>query len=130
MFPARVWREFPQRYRLEAVKDKRSGKVYFPPRLLDDTGRKLDGEKCVLPDEGTIYSYTVIDVPPSQFKDEAPYAVGIIELTGGTRITCQITDCERSWLGIGKRVKLEFRKVQSDKDHGVISYGYKAVPAD
>jgi len=130
MFPARIWREFPQRYRLEGVKNKANGDVYFPPRYLDKDGKKLDGEKYVLPDEGTIYSYTIIQVPPSQFKDEAPYVVAIIELSDGTKLTCQITDFHEEWLAIGKKVKLEFRRVQTDSHHGVLSYGYKAIPAE
>jgi len=130
MFPARVWREFPQRYRLEAVKNTESGEIYFPPRVLDYTGKKFKGEKYTLPDEGKIYTYTVIEVPPSQFKDEAPYVIAIVELKDGTRLTCQITDVNISWLAIGKKVRLEFRRVQTDSHHGVISYGYKAVPAE
>mgnify|MGYP006282646069 CR=1 FL=1 len=128
MFPARIWREFPQRYRLEAIQDKETKQVYFPPRALGDNFKKIDGEKYVLPDEGTIYTYTIIEVPPSQFKDEAPYVVAIIELKDGTRVTCQITDYDKDWLAIGKKVKLEFRRIQTDAFHGVLSYGYKAVP--
>jgi len=130
MFPARVWREYPQRYRLEAVKNKDTGEVYFPPRVIGKNGRKFEGELYVLPDEGTIYTYTEIQVPPSQFKDEAPYVVAIIELTDGTKVTCQLTDYHKEWLAIGKKVRLEFRRVQTDDHHGVLSYGYKAVPAE
>ena len=32
--PARVWREFPQRYRLEAAKCSGCGKILYPPRLV------------------------------------------------------------------------------------------------
>ena len=130
MFPARIWREFPQRYRLEAVKNKDTGEVYFPPRVVSKDGKKFEAEKYILPDEGKIFTYTIIEVPPSQFKDEAPYVVGIIELTDGTKLTCQITDYHKEWLDIGKKVRLEFRRVQTDSHHGVISYGYKAVPAE
>jgi len=130
MFPARVWREYPQRYRLEAIKNTDNGEVYFPPRLVSKDGKKFNGELYILPDEGTIYTYTIIEVPPSQFKDEAPYVIGIVELTDGTKLTCQITDYNRDWLAIGKKVRLEFRRVQTDMSHGVLSYGYKAVPAE
>ena len=130
MFPGRTWREYPQRYRLEAVKCNKCDSVYFPPRLVSPG--TLDAE-CLepytLPDEGTVYTFTIIEVPPNQFKDEAPYVVGIIELSDGTKITCQITDCDPSKLEIGQKVKMEFRRIQTHGEHGVISYGYKAVPA-
>ncbi len=130
MFPSRPWRETPQRYRFEAQKCSKTGNVYFPPRVV--APGTLDASTLkpyVLPDEGTVYTYTIIEVPPSQFKDEAPYVVGIIELKDGTKVTCQITDCEAEKLAIGMKVKIEFRRVQTHGEHGVLSYGYKAVPA-
>jgi uncharacterized OB-fold protein len=130
MFPSRTWRENPQRYRLEAVKCAKHNKVFFPPRRVSPGS--LDGSSLKpyqLPNEGTIYTFTTIEVPPSQFKDSAPYVVGMIELTDGTKITCQVADCDPSTLKIGQKVKIEFRRVQTHGEHGVLSYGYKAVPA-
>jgi len=130
MFPARIWRENPQRYRLEAQKCSKCSSVYFPPRKV--APGTLDGsslEPYTLPNEGTVYTFTRIDVPPNQFKDAAPYVVGIVELTDGTKIMCQIADTDEMELEIGQKVKLEFRKVQTHGEHGVLSYAYKAVPA-
>ncbi len=130
MFPARTWREYPQRYRLEAVKCTKDNTVYFPPRLVRPGTLETDCfEPYTLPDEGTIYTFTVIEVPPNQFKDEAPYVVAIIELVDGTKITCQVADCDPKKLEIGQKVKMEFRRIQTHEEHGVLSYGYKAVPA-
>jgi uncharacterized OB-fold protein len=84
MFSSRNWREYPQRYRLEAVRFKKSGKTYFPPRDVD--------------------------------------------MTDGTRIFGQMTDCDVEKVRIGDEVRLEFRRIQEEGHHGVISYGYKFVP--
>ncbi len=130
MFPSRTWRENPQRYRLEAVKCSKTGEVFFPPRTV--APGTLDGstlEPHQLPNDGTIFTYTVIEVPPSQFKDEAPYVVAIVELSDGTKVMCQVADCDPEKLEIGQKVKLEFRRVQTHGEHGVLSYGHKAVPA-
>jgi len=130
MFPSRTWRENPQRYRLEAGKCSKDGSVFFPPRKV--APGLLDGcclEPYTLPSDGTIFTYTTIEVPPSQFKDAAPYVVAIVELSDGTKIMCQITDCDPAKLEIGQKVRLEFRRVQTHGEHGVLSYGYKAVPA-
>ena len=130
MFPSRTWRENPQRYRLEAVKCSKTGEVFFPPRMV--APGTLDGstlEPHQLPNDGTIFTYTVIEVPPSQFKDEAPYVVAIVELSDGTKVMCQVADCDPEKLEIGQKVKLEFRRVQTHGEHGVLSYGHKAVPA-
>jgi len=81
-----------------------------------------------LKDEGRIVTFTVVRVAPTQFQDEVPYAIGIVELDGGIRITSQIVDCEFEQLEIGKRVKVEFRKIQEDGKAGILCYGYKCVP--
>jgi len=122
-------REIPQRYRLEAVKCKTSGKVYFPPRHICPQSKSRDFEKINLPDAGKIVTFTIIRVPPSNFKDQAPYAIAIVELTDGTRITTQVVDCDINEICIGQRVKIEFRKIRMDGNSGAIYYGYKCVPA-
>jgi uncharacterized OB-fold protein len=125
----RYWREIPQRYRLEAGKCKNCGLVLYPPRLICPRCKNRTFETITLNNEGTIVTYTIIRVPPSQFTDLAPYAVGIVELDGGVRITTQIVDCDFSALAIGKRVRLEFRKIQEDGNAGILCYGHKAVLA-
>ncbi len=128
--PPRYWREIPQRYRLEAGKCKKCGRVYFPPRLVCADCKSREFETVKLSEEGEIVTYTVVRVPPSQFADEAPYAVGIVELDGGVRITAQIADCDFDDLKIGKKVSVEFRKIQEDGEAGIICYGYKCVLTD
>jgi len=128
MFSARNWREYPQRYRLEAVKFKKSGKTYFPPRTVDPETGDTEHEMVKLPDTGQIITYTVIRIAPAQWSDEAPYALAIAELTDGTRLMGQVTDCNPEQVKIGMAVRIEFRRIQSESHHGVISYGYKFVP--
>ena len=128
MFSARNWREYPQRYRLEAVKFKKSGKTYFPPRQVDPETGDTEREMVVLPDTGKVITYTVIRTPGPMFKDLAPYALAIAELTDGTRLMAQVTDCDVDAIKIGMEVRLEFRRVQSEGASGVLSYGYKFVP--
>ncbi len=127
MAEARTWRENPQRYRFEAEKCKKCGKVHFPPRVVCDNCGMHGFEHYQLPYEGEIVTYTVIHVPPTPFSDEAPYAMAIIELTDGTRVTSQIADCKLDDLHIGQKVRLEFRKIQSYGEAGMIAYGYKFV---
>ena len=126
--PMRYWREVPQRYRLEANKCASCGKIYFPPRLVCTACRSREFQPVTLSDRGKILTYTVIRVAPSQFTDQAPYAVGIVELNDGVRLTAQIVDCDLDTLAIGQDVRLEFRRIQADGDAGILCYGYKCVP--
>jgi hypothetical protein len=82
-----------------------------------------------LPETGKLVTYTIIHVAPSRFVDQAPYAVGIVEFEGGTRAMMQVVDIPEDKIKIGMPVRIEFRKLYSDGEAGVICYGYKAVPA-
>ncbi len=126
--PSRYWREIPQRYRLEAGKCKNCGFIAFPPRTVCPRCQSRAFETLTLADSGKVVSFTIIRVPPQPFSDQAPYAVGIVDLDDGVRLTGQIVDCAFEELKIGMRVKIEFRKVYEEGEAGVIYYGYKFVP--
>ena len=99
----RYHRETPQRYRLEAAKTQ-SGKVYFPPRVCYPGGEKA--EPYQMSDRGKVVTYTVVHTPAAEYSDLAPFAIGIIDLDGGGRITAQIVDVDPSEVKTGMRVKV------------------------
>ena len=124
----KYWREIPQRYRLEGAKCKGCGKIYFPPRLICSSCKSREFEMVNLQRGGKLLTYTIIRVPPSQFTDQSPYAMGVVELDRGVKILSQIVDCELDKLEIGQRMRIEFRKIYSEGEAGIICYGYKCVP--
>jgi len=126
--PARYWREIPRRYRMEAARCAGCGHVSYPPRLVCPRCRSRRFETITLQDEGTLVTFTITRVGPSQFADQTPYAVGIVELDGGVRITAQIADCDFDRLEAGQRLRLEFRRIQQDGEAGILCYGHKCVP--
>jgi hypothetical protein len=126
---ARYWREAPQRYRGEAAKSKVTGKVYFPPRLVEPGNSNREFVPTKLNYDGTLLTFTVIRVAPRGFEKMSPYALGIIELDGGGRITTQIVDTPLEKIKIGMRVRVEFRKINDEGSEGLHLYGYKVVPA-
>jgi uncharacterized OB-fold protein len=128
MIAPRIRRGMPQRYRYEAAKCSECGKIFFPPRKICSACQSRKFEQVTLSRTGKILTYTIIRVPPCQFRDEAPYAMGIVELDGGGRVTSQIVDCDFDQIHIGMNVRLEFRRIQSEGEDGVICYGYKCVP--
>ena len=129
MQSARIWREIPQRYRLEAAECTGCGKVHYPPRLVCDACRGRDFRNVRLPLTGEVTTFTVIRVAGARFVSQVPLVAAIVELDGGVRIMCQLVDVAPEDVRTGMKVRLEFRKIQQDGISGVISYGHKAVPA-
>ena len=129
MQPQRVWREIPQRYRLEAGQCRKCRKTWFPPRLkCPDCGGEAFA-KVRLPTDGKLLTFTVVHTAPERFAKLAPYGIGIVELSNKVKLTAQIVDVEPEELKTGMPVRLEFRKIHDVGHAGVICYGYKAVPA-
>lgn len=127
MGSARYWREMPQRYRYEAAQCESCSKIYFPPRQVCGKCRGRKFRATTLPLDGTVETFTIIRVAPSGFTDAAPYAVGIVKLSNGVRLTAQIVDCDPEKIVIGDKVRLEFRRLRQDGESGILLYGYKFV---
>ncbi|OWT33485.1 transcriptional regulator [Methanobrevibacter sp. 87.7] len=122
----RVWRHIQQRYNLIGSKCTNCGRVFFPPRVIcPDCRRKGNIEDIKFSGKGKIYTYSIVRSPSSDFKMEAPYAVAIIELEEGAKLTAQLVDTDIDNINIGDPVEMVFRKISEDGPDGVISYGYK-----
>ncbi len=127
MISPRYFREIPQRYRLEAGRCKKCDAIYFPPRQYCSECKSKEFETVNLSDTGKLLTYTIIRTAPSNFSKETPYAVGIVELNDGVKLTTQIADADLNNLKIGQNVKLVFRKIQDEGKSGLHCYGYKAI---
>ncbi len=127
MISPRYAREIPQRYRLEAGRCTVCNAIYFPPRLICPNCKSKSFEEIKLNEEGTLLTFTIIRVGSEKFSKEVPYAVGIIELKDGVRLTAQLADCAVDKVEIGAKVKLVFRKIQEEGKWGLHCYGYKAI---
>jgi uncharacterized OB-fold protein len=126
--PGRSWREFPQRYRLEAAKCEACEKIHYPPRVVCSKCGGSTFENITLPREGKVVTFTIVRVPPAGFTEQTPLPIAIVEVMDGVRIMVQIGDLENpSELEIGMPVRLEFRRISWDGEAGLIFYGHKAV---
>ena len=122
---ALYWRLQKQKYTLTGTRCSTCGSVYFPPKsFCPKCRRKGNIEEFKFSGKGKIVSYTIVRVPPEGFEKYAPYAVAIIELDEGTRITGQIVD-DINDVETGKRVETVFRRISEDGDSGLIHYGLK-----
>ena len=124
----RHWREIPQRYRMEASRCLSCNKIQFPERQICPECGSNENEIFKLSGKGKLSTFTIIRVAPEGFEDQAPYAVGIVELEEGIRVMGQITDCEPEKLKIGDRLTAKFRRIREEGKTGMIMYGFKFVP--
>ncbi|KYK30922.1 MAG: transcriptional regulator [Thermoplasmatales archaeon SG8-52-3] len=124
----RFWREIPQRYNLIGNQCGSCNKVYFPPRESCPYCRRKSMGKMKnlkLKGQGEVLTYTIIYNAPEHFEGQTPYAMAIIKLDEGPKVTAQIVDCDLDKIKIGMRVQSTFRKIQEDGYIGAIYYGYK-----
>jgi hypothetical protein len=70
---------------------------------------------------------TLLEAIPG-FAVDPPFAVGIVELSDGTRLSAQITGVNLDQINVGMPLRYAFRKMQEDGAAGTIIYGYKFVP--
>ena len=125
----RMWRHIQQRYSLVGSKCNECGDVFFPSRVVcPNCRRKGKLEPFQFSGKGKIYTYSVIRSPPDDFKKIAPYAVAVIELEEGAKLTSQLVDCDVDDIEIGDPVEMVFRRISEDGPDGVISYGFKFKP--
>jgi uncharacterized OB-fold protein len=128
-----VWRRIPQYYNLIGKKCKDCGTLFFPPREVCIKCGSMALEHYKFDGNGEIVTYTIIRTPMPDPEEEltdvdtrdVPYALAIIKLAEGPKLTAEIVDCEPGEVSIGQKVILMFRKLIEKGDAGVIQYGYK-----
>jgi uncharacterized OB-fold protein len=73
---------------------------------------------------GELYSYTLLQDPPSGYEWQSPYVIALIKLEEGPMVLAQLTDLDGE-PQIGDRVQMVTRKLTTDGATGMIVYGYK-----
>ena len=96
------------RHKLMAGKCLKCGKIHLPPRPLCDNCFSQEFEWVNVSGNGTLLTYTVINVAPEQFHAIAPYAVGIVQLEDGLRIPGMINGVTQAKLKIGMELTVDF----------------------
>lgn len=91
---------------IEGLRCEDCGRVQVTSAVVcpDCGGEKLATAR--FPVEGTVVTYTILDIPSEQFVDEAPYAFIIVQLDDGPRCTGWMPYVKRPEdIAIGDRVR-------------------------
>lgn len=104
------------------------GEVFFPPVPACANCLKRDVEEVALSTRGKLYSFTNVDAPPPDYKGEAPYGVGTIELPDGTVVLSLLTESDPKKFEIGMDMELVIERLYQDEEGSdVMVFKFKPV---
>ena len=96
-------------------RSKTTGKVIYYPRLVSPHGPKDTLEWVECSGNGIVYSYTVARRPTApQWADDGDYAIAIVELDEGARLTANIVNCPVDDVKVGMKVRAVFQDVTDE----------------
>ncbi|MFB9263534.1 Zn-ribbon domain-containing OB-fold protein [Bradyrhizobium erythrophlei] len=97
---------------IRVQKCRACGHMEHPPRPLCTAcwSPDLEWVSCGL--DGEVYSYTVCHwATMKEYKNDTPYIIAIVQLSGGVRLTTNIVGCDPDRISVGLKVKAVFEKV-------------------
>ncbi len=103
----------------------------FGPAIFCQACSSDDLESVQLSRQGTLYSFTVVRVPPAGWPGKVPYTLGEVELPEGPHVLAEIIDSEPEQLKLGMPMELALERVavaESNQGSGKVLAVYKWRP--
>ncbi len=94
------------------------GVSVFGPATFCQSCTSFDLDAVDLGRLGTLFSYTIVRIPPAGWPGPVPYVLGQVELPAGPQVLAEVIDCEHSDLTIGMAVELAIQSVHSQEGAG------------
>jgi hypothetical protein len=98
---------------------RQCGVYGFGPAAFCPACTAGDLELVELSGRGTLYSYTIVRVPPAGWPGGVPYVLGQVELPEGPHVLAEVIDCDEAGLQIGVPVELALLPVKAEGAEGV-----------
>jgi uncharacterized OB-fold protein len=108
--------KFLSQNKLMAGKCLKCGKLHLPPRPLCDSCYATQFEWMQISNEGKLLTYTIIHIAPTQFQNLAPYAIGIIQLSDGLKLSGVIQNVPTEQLKIDMLLKVDFSTCEASQN--------------
>lgn len=126
----RFWRERDSRYRLKATKCKKCGGINYPPSIVCRYCGSTDLEEIYLENQkARLITWSIIYTVPEGFEEQRPRIIGMVELIdSNVRILAPITDVLPEELKKGLILEPVLRRVNEDRESGLIHYGIAFRP--
>ena len=110
---------------LFAIKCQSCQQVFFPARKVCLNCFSSDLVQHRLSNVGKLYSFTIVHMTTKNYK--APYAIGWIELSDGTRLFTQIRGWQDRALKTGMPMQLSIETLWEEEDREIIGYVFRPV---
>ena len=104
------------------------GIYVFGPAVFCQACSSARLEATDLSRTGTLYSYTIVRVPPDGWPGPVPYVLGEVELPEGPHVLAEVIDVAHEGLRIGLDMRLALQEVQQGES-GPVFMVYKWAPA-
>jgi len=119
-----IWRDRKQIYSLHGCKCQRCGTVQFPiQRICTNCQAKDSYDIIKMPKKGTLFTFSVDERAP---VIDPPDIRCVVDLEGGGRFPCSMTDSGIRKTEVGMPVELTFRNLHAGS--GVNNYFWKCRP--
>lgn len=110
--------------RLVGQRSSVTGKVIVPPRGSDPETGTPTVDEVLLPDVGTVISFTIVHIPIPGNPIEPPFIIANIVLDESDQTFIHlISDCDNDEVQMGTRVKAVW-KDESEWDYGIDNIQY------
>ena len=86
----------------------------FGPAVFCQSCTSTDLEAVDLGAKGTLFSYTIVRIPPAGWPGDVPYVLGQVELPQGPQVLAEVVDCEHDDLKIGMAMELMLQAVPAE----------------
>ena len=119
-----IWRDNKYLTRLHGPRCNKCGAIQYPPRrICYKCNTKDNFTEVALAKQGTLFTFTVEHLFPIP---DTRLVTGAVDLTDGTRLYTQLTDCPAEDAQIGMNLRLVLRVLH--RGGGFYHYFWKAAP--
>ena len=87
------------------------GVMVFGPAIFCQGCTSGNLQAAEMSGKGTLFSFTVVRVPPAGWPGPVPYILGQVELAEGPHVLAEVIDCQQEQLKIGMAMELGLQRV-------------------
>ncbi len=101
------------------------GALRFPVRSTCASCQHDQLEPVPLSRTGVVYTFTIVRASPPGYAGTVPYALGVVELPEGIRVTSTLTCRDLDRIDIGSRCAFELLELPGPEGERLLSYAYR-----